>query len=86
MRKFIAIAVEDTPAQVHAASSIAGYLTLCGLDGGLSDDGQEVVDLPPRKRINCPDCLQLWEAARSLRRRDFSTTIMPKVARSRGHQ
>lgn len=71
----IAISVEGETLQIHAASSMAGYLTLCGLDGGLSDGGQEVVDSPARRRINCPDCFRIWHESKALRRSDFSATL-----------
>lgn len=53
-----------------------GYATLCGLDGGaggagddpeLSNDfdgAQFAVPNPPRARVTCPDCLEIWALCR----------------------
>lgn len=71
MTRFIAIEVEGGKAQVHAESSIAGYMTLCGLDGGLTDDTQKQVGLQIGARINCPHCRNLWSEAKRFKKPDF---------------
>lgn len=73
--RYIAIE-EGGEVEVHARSSIAGYVTLCGMDGGLSDTIQKTVDLPKGKKlITCPHCFQLFEEAARFKRGDFSIAL-----------
>jgi hypothetical protein len=75
MSRYIALET-DGDVQVHAASAIAGYRTLCGMDGGLTSDEQKEVDLPKgQKLINCPVCFQLFEEAKRFRPDDFSIKL-----------
>lgn len=70
--RYIAIAFEGR-VQVHAASGIANYATVCGLDGDDSGADQEPADLPKRARITCPDCKQMILHCREYTpSRDFS--------------
>jgi hypothetical protein len=75
MSRYIAIEVEDQPMQVHAASSMAGYTTLCGLDGGTAGASQRQVDLPRKAKIDCEQCLQIFTESRRFRVTDFSESI-----------
>ena len=77
MSKYIAIEIEDDGVKVHAVSTCSGYATLCGLDGGISDGSQREVGLLIGSRIDCPQCLQIWEVAKGLRKRDFCKSILP---------
>lgn len=71
MRKMVAISVEGNPAQVHAYSNLADYMTLCGLDGGLTGADQNEVGIPIGAKIDCPQCFAIFMEARRFRRGDF---------------
>jgi len=75
MGRYIAIEVEDEPMKVHAESSLAGYTTLCGLDGGTAGTDQRQVALPKRAKIDCEQCLQIFTEARRFRMTDFSAGV-----------
>ncbi len=59
---------------IHMAGHNANYMTACGLDG--ADEyfsvAQSTVDVPPNARINCKDCLAIWENAKLYKRSHFS--------------
>jgi hypothetical protein len=75
MSRYIAIEVEDEPMKVHAASALAGYTTLCGLDGGTAGTDQRQVELPRKAKIDCEQCLQIFTESRRFRMTDFSLDI-----------
>ena len=66
--RYIAIEHEGT-AEVHAYGGDPS--ALCGLDGNDPPATREV-PLPPRPRIDCPQCLTLWRAWNRFKQRDFS--------------
>lgn len=58
----------DGEALTHAGESPApSYATLCGEAG--ADDGYEEVEAA--KKINCPRCFAIWQAAKKYRASDF---------------
>lgn len=76
-KRFVAIEV-DGDLGVHAR--VAGeYMTICGLDGGLSSEDQRECALPPQPRIDCPACANIVRAARKIRTRDFAPDLAEKL-------
>lgn len=75
MARLIAIQIEDDEVAVHAATTIAGYVTLCGLDGGVSGDDQHEVSVPRGAKIDCPTCWQIVAEAKLFRTRDFAASV-----------
>jgi len=62
---------DDGETQTHIASTIAGYVTLCGLDGDDPEIGQFTVGYPSRGKINCLHCKQIAEEGRQWDASDF---------------
>lgn len=58
---------------IHMSDGGGGdYATFCGLDGDDPAIGLQEVDLPPRRRIDCPTCRRMWLHAKGYRRADFT--------------
>jgi hypothetical protein len=70
--KFVGVMVAGA-LTVHMASTNANHATLCGMDG---DDPHSAVDqrptsVPRGKKINCKNCLAIWQVAKQYRASDF---------------
>lgn len=74
MSRYVAIDV-DGEVRTHARSEEGNYMTLCGLDGGISGSDQREVGLMIGARIDCQQCHQIFTAARKLRARDFVSAL-----------
>lgn len=69
------VTLRDTETQedvTHAAAGQAGYATLCGCSD--NDDMFERVKTPPGWLIDCVACRNIFNEARKLRAKDFTTT------------
>lgn len=62
----------DSPSLVHISCGVAGYRTLCGLDGGLAGDEMSSVDAPKGAKISCQRCFEIWESAKDVTASDFT--------------
>ena len=69
--KFVAIS-QDGIVQVQGVPESGNYATLCGMDGDDSVVGQSAAVLPPKPRIDCPQCFGVWSDAKRFGRRDFT--------------
>jgi hypothetical protein len=67
--RYVAIEHEGV-VEVHAYN--IDPAALCGLAGDGEFYGGTVVELPPRARITCDDCLKLWRAWQCFTARDFA--------------
>ena len=73
MNKYVGVLI-DGELTVHAQPSAAGgdFHTLCAVDANDDSVGHGgVVDVPRGKKIDCPHCRDIWEAAKQLRATDF---------------
>lgn len=68
MGKRIAVLSQDTGISVHAASSLAGYATLCGLSIDDDEETGREVPLPSRgAKVDCRACLETIRTAKTFR-------------------
>lgn len=72
MGQKISIMVEGE-VQCHAASTIANYVTLCGLDGDDPGIGQSRCDVLNGQKIDCQQCIQIIHAAKQYRNRELES-------------
>lgn len=63
----------DGVIETHIAGGVAGYATLCGLDG--DDDGKDVmqktISTPIGAKVTCAHCIGLWLECKRWRVSDF---------------
>lgn len=68
--KFVAVKINGI-VSVHLPHTNGNYYTLCGLDGSDEYVGQEIVDVPIGAKVDCTDCLHIWEVCKLFTARDF---------------
>ncbi|CAM3962131.1 hypothetical protein SESI111939_10100 [Serratia silvae] len=58
---------------VHIRNGIEGsdYVTLCGLDGGVSGSEQSSRPASKNAKVTCRQCWGIWLACRGLKTTDF---------------
>lgn len=72
-KDFVSVTIDEdlNSTRVHLPNSshASDYVTLCGLDGGVSDEGQahEFVSGP----VTCSHCIAIWKHCRKYRVTDF---------------
>lgn len=76
-KRLVAIEV-DGDVGIHARAE-GNYMTLCGLDGGLTSGDQRAVELPDHPLIDCAACAEAVKIARRLRVRDFVPGLAEKL-------
>lgn len=72
MSKFVAILTAGA-ISVHLPDTTGNYATLCGLDGA---DEHAAVDqqqaaVPPKAKVTCQHCKNIWAVAKQYRATDF---------------
>ena len=71
MAKYVAVKI-DGVLNIHIPHK-RNYYTLCGLDGSDEYVGQSVANVPRGAKVDCNDCLHIWEVCKSFTAKDFAT-------------
>ena len=75
MKKFVAVKSYGV-VKIHLPHTNGNYYTLCGMDG--DDDSasvdQHIVSVPKGAKVNCDDCIAIWEICKDYSDKDFKRT------------
>ena len=76
MSKFVIVTMLEDGGEefVHIRNGgcASDYVTLCGLDGGVSDSAQSAKPAAKNSKVNCRACKGIWMACRGLRASNFT--------------
>jgi len=75
MSKYVAVKIDDE-IQIHLPHTTGNYYTLCGLDGAdeAASVNQSTVNVPKGAKVNCVECLHIWELCKQFSAKDFERT------------
>lgn len=69
-KRFIGVSVDGT-VQTHIPHPDGNYATLCGLDGDDDNPASRQFTVAAGAKIDCADCLAIFEACGAYRLSDF---------------
>ena len=72
MSRYVAI-VTGGEMSIHFPHTTGNYATLCGVDGDdlHSSVDQKTVGVPAGRRVNCVDCVGIFDTIKSFREKDI---------------
>ena len=74
--KHLSVCIFEGKKEVHLPAPNPDYYTICGIDGGLSGEPDQVnVQQSAQDKITCEACLSIWLLCRKYNKSDFEERI-----------